>query len=220
MLVIYSSLQFFSQYRQRLARRNSCRRPRQDGRHSAPRAVTAPARTASEGPSRYSLSINGNGVQNVYGGWTTRILGLQAGAFYRFRARAVPFEIAALRESVTIVLRWRGAFGDEVRPDYVWDYRVRPDGSLQFDRTLQAPAGTTAVDVELVLQWSPAGRVSFDALSFTRAAAPAARPVRVAAIYFRPSGTSSGLQSVQQAASYAGQVAAATRPDVMVSARC
>src|SRR5262245_56733333 len=70
----------------------------------APRAVTAPARTASQGSSGYSLSINGNGVQNVYGGWTTRIAGLQGGAYYRFRARAAPLQIVALRESITIVL--------------------------------------------------------------------------------------------------------------------
>jgi predicted amidohydrolase len=85
-----------------------------------------------------------------------------------------------------------------------------------FDRVIQAPTGTTAVDVELVLQWSPTGRVSFDGLSFTGAARPAPRPVRLAAIYYRPAGTSSGSESVQRAAAYAEQVASAHRPDVMV----
>ena len=41
-------------------------------------------------------------------------------------------------------------------------------------------------------------------------------PVKVAAISFRPSGTSSGLDSVQRAEQYGEQVAAAERPDVMV----
>jgi predicted amidohydrolase len=182
----------------------------------APRPQSAPGRDVSQGTSGYALNIYGNGVQNVYGGWTTRIQPLQGGGSYRFRARAIPSDIVALRESVTIVLRWRGAFGDEVHPDYVWDYRVQPDGSLVFDRVIQAPTGTTAVDVELVLQWSPTGRVSFDALSFTAAAPPAPRPVRVAAVYFRPSGTSSGRESVQQAAQYAEQAASMRQPDVMV----
>lgn len=182
----------------------------------APRAVTAPVRHASQGTSGYSLSIDANGIQNVYGGWTTRIQGIQGGAHYHFRARAVPFDIASVRESVTIVLRWRGSFGDEVVPDYVWDYRLNTDGSLQFDRTIQTPVGATAVDIDLVLQWSANGRLSFDGLSFMSAAAPAPRPVRVAAVYFRPSGTSSGFQSVQQAASYADQVAVNHHPDVMV----
>ena len=182
----------------------------------APRSQTAPVTNVSQGSSGYALNVYANGVTNVYGGWRTRIQGLQGGNYYRFRARALPVDIASSRESVTIILRWRGAFGDEVSPDYVWDYRTQADGSLQFDRTIQAPAGTNAVDVELVLQWSPNGRVSFDTLSFMPAAAPAARNVRVAAVYYRPSGTRSGQESVQRAAQYAEQVAATHQPDIMV----
>jgi len=182
----------------------------------APRPVAQPARSSATGVSSYSLSISGNGIPNVYGGWTTRIQGIQAGAYYRFNARAVATDITSLRESITIVARWRGSFGDEVSPDYVWDYQRQPDGSLSFQRTLRAPAGATAVDIELILQWSANGRVSFDGLSFTATAAPAPRRVRVAAIYFRPSGTASGAESVRQAASYADQVASSSSPDVMV----
>ena len=182
----------------------------------APRSQTAPVANVTQGSTGYALNVYGNGVPNVYGGWRTRIQGLQGGNYYRFRARALPVDIASSRESVTIILRWRGAFGDEVSPDYVWDYRSQADGSLQFDRTIQAPAGTNAVDIELVLQWAPTGRVSFDALSFMPAAAPAARTVRVAAVYYRPSGTASGRESVQLAAQYAEQVGATNHPDIMV----
>ena len=66
------------------------------------------------------------------------------------------------------------------------------------------------------VQWSPAGRVTFNALSFTAAARPAARPVRLAAVYYRPAGTTSGTESVQRAAGYAEQFASAHQPDVMV----
>jgi predicted amidohydrolase len=182
----------------------------------APRVQTAPAVNSSAGSGGYSLNIFGNGVMNVYGGWTTRIQGLHGGAYYRFRARALPVDIASPRESLTILLRWRGAFGGEVAPDYVWTYRTQSDGTLLFDRVIQAPPGTTAVDVELVLQWSPSGRVTYDGLSFTPSAAPAARPVKIAAVYYRPSGTSSGQESVARAAAYAEQVAGTHRPDVMV----
>ena len=170
----------------------------------------------ASGGSPYTLEVLGNGVPNVYGGWRTRIQGLSGSAHYRFRARAVVTDIALPRESVTILLRWRGAFGDQVAPDYVWQYTTQPGGALLFDRVLQAPPGTSAVDVELVLQWSANGRVRFEALSFTPAAPPAARPVKVAAVSYRPSGTSSGLDSVQRAARYGEDVAAAHRPDVMV----
>jgi predicted amidohydrolase len=182
----------------------------------APRPQSAPATLASAGGTGYTLEILGNGGPSVYGGWRTRLQGLSGGAFYRFRARALPTEIGSPRESITILLRWRGAFGDRVAPDYVWEYGTQADGTLLFDRTLQAPPGTSAVDVELVLQWASNGRVAFDALSFTRAAAPAPRPVKLAAVNFRPSGTSSGLDSVQRAARYGEEVAATHRPDVMV----
>ncbi|MDQ3418025.1 MAG: Ig-like domain-containing protein [Acidobacteriota bacterium] len=182
----------------------------------APRAETAPAVTASAGGSGYTLNILGNGVPNVYGGWKTRIQGIRGARYYHFSARALPADIVSIRQSVTVLLRWRGSFGDEVAPDYVWDYRTVSDGSIVFDRIVQAPSGTTSVEVEVLLQWCPNGRVAFDALSFTAAAAPTPRPVRAAAVYFRPSGTSSGLESVRQAAGYAEQVAATYRPDVMV----
>jgi predicted amidohydrolase len=181
----------------------------------APRAQSAPGVAVSHDADGYALNIYGRGVPNVYGGWTTRIAGLQGGRYYRFRARALPLDIVSLRESVTIALRWSGAFWDEA-PDYIWDFAPQSDGTIRFDRVIQAPSGTTAVDVDLVLQWSPSGRVAFDELSFTPVAVPPARKVRVAAVYYRPSGTRSGYESVQQAAAYAAQVAQSYRPDVMV----
>src|SRR5438477_4024550 len=182
----------------------------------APRAVSAPGVSVTKGADGYVLNASGRGIANVYGGWTTHIGGLQGGSYYRFTARARPVNIASIRESVSILLRWRGSFGDEEQPDYVWSFEKQQDGSVLFDRTLQAPAGTSAVDVELALQWSPDGQVAFDKLSFASAAAPSGRKVRVASIYYRPSGTRSGLDSVQQAGHYAEQVAATNHPDLMV----
>jgi hypothetical protein len=67
-----------------------------------------------------------------------------------------------------------------VAPDYVWDFRPQTDGTMLFDRVVASPAGTTAVDIELVLQWSSSGQLTFDQLSFTPVAPPPTRPVRVA----------------------------------------
>jgi predicted amidohydrolase/regulation of enolase protein 1 (concanavalin A-like superfamily) len=182
----------------------------------AARPAAAPATAAISGGSGYTLEIRGNGVPSVYGGWRTRISGLAGGSYYRFVARVVAAELESPRESIAIVLRWRGVFGDEVAPDYVWQHRTQADGSLLFDRTLSAPAGTTAVDIELALQWDSNARLAFDALSFQPAPARGLRPVKVAAVSYRPSGTSSGLESVERAAQYGEQVAAAQRPDVML----
>ena len=182
----------------------------------APRTGTAPTTSLGTSSSGYALNIAGSGVAAEYGGWTTQITGLQGSAWYRFTARAVATNVVSLREAVTIVLKWNGSFGEEVSPDYVWAYQTQPDGSLLFDRFIQTPSGTTSVDVRLVLQWSPNGQLSFDSLAFAPAGAPPARKVRVAAIYYRPSGTSSGYASVQAAADYAKTVANTYHPDVMV----
>lgn len=182
----------------------------------APRSQTAPATNVANGPDGYVLGISGNQVANVYGGWVSRVTGLQGGAWYRFDARAQPLRIGSLREAVTILLRWHGSFGNEVSPDYVWDFDAQQDGSILFDRLIQAPSGTTEVEVQLVLQWSPGGQVAFDKLSLAPVAAPASRPVRVAAIYYRPDQTKSGLDSVQRAGQYAAQVADSSHPDVIV----
>ena len=179
----------------------------------AARPASAPvASEASPG----SLEIRGTGTRDVYGGWRTRVSGVAGGHYYRFRARAVTSDIASPRESVTILLRWRGTFGDEVAPDYVWEYRTQPDGSLLFDRTLQAPPGTSAVEVELALQWSPNGHVRFDGISLSAAAPPVPRPVTIVAVSYRPSATTSGLNSVQRAAQHGEQLARTHHPDVMV----
>ena len=184
----------------------------------AARTVLAPQTAAvSNSSSGYTLNIYGSGVPNVYGGWTTRLTGLQGGLYYRFRARALPANISFLREGVTVLLRWRGSFGPDVAPDYIWDSRLQPDGTLLFDKVLQSPAGTTAVDVELFLKWSPNGQVAFDQLSFTAVAQPASRRVRVAAIYNSPVWNGeSGQEAVLRAARYAEQVAINYRPDIMV----
>jgi len=181
-----------------------------------PRTQSAPGVAVSNGSTSYALNIDGLGVPNVYGGWRTRITGLQGENYYRFRARARPFNIASLRESVTIILRWSGSLADGVMPDYVWDFRPQADGTILFDRVVRTPGGTTAVDVDLALQWSPSGQVAFEELSFMAVDPPPARKVRVAAIYYQPSGASSGYESVRQAASYAEQVASNYRPDIIV----
>ncbi|PYT14020.1 MAG: hypothetical protein DMF51_09470 [Acidobacteria bacterium] len=184
----------------------------------SPRPQSAPVVSTSSGTGGYALNISGGGSPDVYGGWRTRIGGIAGGTYYRFSVRALPADILSLRESISILLRWSGSFGPEVSPDYVWDFRpaAQPQGALIFDRIVQAPSGSTAVDVDLLLQWSAGGRVMFDQLSLTRSAAPAPRNVRVAAIYDRPSGTQSGYESVQRVASYAEQVAIDHRPDIMV----
>src|SRR5690242_13660213 len=87
----------------------------------AARPATTPAVVATSG-SPYTLEIDGNGVADVYGGWRARLQPLSGGQYYRFRARVAATGVASPRDSITILLRWRGSFGDQVAPDYVWEY--------------------------------------------------------------------------------------------------
>lgn len=186
----------------------------------APRTQTAPRTEAvpSPAPNGYQLKLASGGKRYVYGGWTCHLEGIEAGAWYRFRARALPRDIAALRESVTVMLRWRGDYGNGVAPTYVWDYRraAQPAGAIEFDRVAQAPPKTNAVDIELVLQWTATGSAAFDKLSFTRAEPPAPRKVRVAALWLRPRNSKTPADSVEQFAQLAEKAASEHHPDVLV----
>ena len=103
------------------------------------RPESAPALSASGADGAYALTIQGNNVPSVYGGWRTRISGLVGGQSYRFRTRAVTAEVERPREAITLLLRWRGSFGEQVAPDYVWQYRTQSDGSLLFVEPFRHP---------------------------------------------------------------------------------
>lgn len=184
----------------------------------APRAQNAPASEAVAYQNGYELRLAGDGKPYVYGGWRCRVEGIEPGAHYRFRARALPRGIASLRESLSVQLRWRGDFGEAVAPTYVWDFRrlEQPEGAIEFDRLVEAPPKTRAVDVELILQWTPTGRVTWEAISLTRAAAPPPRKVRVAAVWLRPRNSRSPSESVERFAEFVDRVAAEHRPDVIL----
>jgi predicted amidohydrolase len=100
----------------------------------------------------------------------------------------------------------------------VWDARELkgPEGTYEFDRVLVAPPKTRAVDLELVLQWTPTGEVEWQSISLEPAAAPAPRKVRVAAVWLRPRDSRSSVDSVLRFAEFVDQIAPRNRPDVIV----
>ena len=128
----------------------------------APRASNAPAGELRKREHGYALTLVSGGKRYGYGGWRCRIENIQPERHYRLRAQLAPAgfnDAEALRESVGVQIRWRGDFGDAVAPTYVWNVRQGSGGVYEFDRTVQAPPGTKAADLELVLQWTPAGKV-------------------------------------------------------------
>jgi len=184
----------------------------------APRPVNAPAASKATEGGDSVLTLVSAGKPYVYGGWRCRVDGIRGGGYYALRALALPVDVESARESLTVLLRWKGDFGAEVAPSYVWDFRPADaaKGALLFDRRVQAPSKASAVDVELILQWSARGRVTWRQVSLTAAPPPAPRTARVAAVWFRPRDAKTGAESVAQVAAFAGTVAAERTPDVVL----
>jgi predicted amidohydrolase len=186
----------------------------------APRPSNAPAGELRKQDTGYALTLASGGRRYGYGGWRCRIENIQPAQHYRLRARLSPVGFtnsAALRESVGVQIRWRGDFGDAVAPTYIWELRESGNaGAYEFDRSVVAPPKTRAVELELVLQWTPSGRVEWRSLSFQPTAAPAPRKVRVATVWLRPNQSKTGADSVQRFSEYIDQFAPRERPDVIV----
>jgi predicted amidohydrolase len=186
----------------------------------SPRAANAPAGELRKQPGGYTLTLASGGKRYAYGGWRCRLENIQPEQHYRVRAQFAPSGFAnvhALRESVGIQIRWRGDFGDAVAPTYIWESNEASDkGIFEFDRVVQAPAKTKAVELELALQWTPTGKVEWRAVSFQTAAAPAPRKVRVATVWLRPSRSKTGADSVHRFSEYIDRFAPQEHPDVIV----
>ncbi len=184
----------------------------------APRPVNAPAATKSSEAGDAVLTLASQGKRFVYGGWRCAVDGIDGGGYYQFTAQGLPVDVASVRQSLTVLLRWKGDFGDEVAPSYVWE--TSPAGSakgaLRFERRVQAPSKARRVVIELVLQWSETGRVTWRGVSLAAAPPPAARKARLAAVWFRPRGAKTGAEALAQVAAYADTVAAQHQPDVLL----
>lgn len=185
----------------------------------APRASNAPAGQLRKKDAGYTLTLTSGGKRYGYGGWRCRLAQIQPEHHYRVRAQFVPSGLqnsTALRESVGVQIRWRGDFGEAVGPTYIWQTHERQPGVLEFDRIVQAPPKTKAVELELVLQWTPSGQVEWRSISFQPTAAPAPRKVRVATVWLRPSRSKTGADSVQRFSEYIEQFAPQEHPDVIL----
>jgi len=187
----------------------------------APRPENAPSSEKQAGTDGYVLTSGSQNRRYVYGGWRCRIEGIAPGVHYRLRARFRPLgftDASAWRESIGAHVRWRGDFGGEVAPSFVWAARKvqGQQDTFEIDRTVLAPPKTKGMDLELVLQWTPTGRVEWQPISLEPSAAPAPRKVRVATVWLRPSNSKNGAESVQRFAEYIDRIAPERRPDVIL----
>jgi predicted amidohydrolase len=145
-----------------------------------------------------SLAISGNGNAAVCGGFEYAVAGVQPGTWYRFtayyRAAGVPYESLQVFPRID----WQAAQGRRAgRPDYV--YKAAREGDwTRVTAELQAPEKATTALVQLYLLNAPQGTLWWNDITFEQIPPPAPRPVTIATINLRPSGTKSPAESVSQ----------------------
>jgi predicted amidohydrolase len=144
-----------------------------------------------------SLAVSGNSNVAVMGGWE-KLASVTPGRWYRFTAY---YRADGLREETFEVLPrldWRNAQGKRAgQPLYVSATTAAGAWKRVFAEA-QAPANASAVAIQLFLQNAPQATVWWDDISLEEIPAPAARPVRIAAVFDRPQSTGSREKSIEQ----------------------
>jgi predicted amidohydrolase len=145
-----------------------------------------------------ALAVSGNGNAGVYGGWEYDVPGIHANTWYRFtayyRAIGVP------HESLEIVPRvdWKTAASKRAgRADYPYKTSRESDWN-KVTADVLAPTNAATATLQLFLFNAPQGTVWWDDISLEPIPAPAPRPVTLATVNQRPSGTKSPAESVRQ----------------------
>jgi len=150
-----------------------------------------------------------------YGGWVRTVEGIKAGTWYRFEAHYRPEGVRSEERAVAARLDWRAEDGERVgQPDYVFHGAEAGNGWRHVWALVPAPSGAAAVRLELLLGWSPGGRVWWDDVRLAEADAPGPRLVRVATIHHRPSGNSSAEANIEEFCAWVDRAARA-KPDII-----
>lgn len=165
----------------------------------SPRAEIAPRAfvdTVHYRTSPSSLAISGNSNAAEFGGWEYNARDIEPGKWYRFaawyRAEGAP------HESLQVLSRldWAKADGHRAgQPDYVYPIEREGDWN-RVSLDARAPEGASTVRLQLFLQNAPVATVWWDDISLDEIAAPGPRPVRVAAVDYRPQNTQSAAENV------------------------
>lgn len=139
-------------------------------------------------------------------GYWAKTFPVAGGRHYRFAARVRAAGVPVPRRSVLAEVRWRDAQGRPVpldepapagylrgviptaEPEFPATGPADGQGWAEVSGTYRAPSRATQAVVRLHLRWAPGGESRWAGVSFAEIAPPAARPVRLAAVHFRPSG--------------------------------
>ena len=161
------------------------------------------------------LVIEADSREGLDGCWT-RTFPVTGGNHYHFAAAYRADGVAVPRHSVIVKLNWRDAAGHPVvldepavqgilsrmkamaETEFPATGPVRGDGWTDVAATYRAPAAASQLVVQLHLQWAPRSTVRWADVAVTEVPPPRPRPVRLAAVHFRPTGGKSPADNCRQ----------------------
>jgi predicted amidohydrolase len=163
-----------------------------------------------------TLTITADDREGLHG-WWQKTFAVSGGQYYRFSVWRRIEKIAVPRRSVLVRVLWRDDNGKEVprregvvtnfsigvvasaEPEYPRDAEAhRHDDWVEIADVYAAPPGATQAQIELHLLWAPKGKVQWSDVAFSPTAAPAPRPVRLAAVHYRPHGAKTLMDACRQ----------------------
>lgn len=165
-------------------------------------------------------------------GWFERSFPVTGGEFYQFQALRKTTGVKDPRRSALVRVLWRNNAGESVppanstsaeddrrkiwiaEPEHPVDRTTDKKGWTTVAGIYRAPVQATHAVVELHLQWAPKGQVDWSHVELSKTSAPAARPVRLATVHYKPTGKSP-RQNCEEYASLIAE-AAQQRADLVV----
>ncbi len=160
------------------------------------------------GPKRSGAFVITHDQRAGLQGWVEKEFSVTGGEWARFRVVRHTNGVANPRRSCLVRVRWQDDAGKMVsaavpesrvkelghtpsaEPEFPADGPTDAGGWTTVSGVYPVPAKAKKAVVELHLQWAPGGRVEWAGVELAEAEPPAPRPVRLAAVHYKPTGKS------------------------------
>lgn len=138
----------------------------------------------------------------AFGGWTRRYEGFHPGDWVRFAVEYRGEGLTEPRNQVLVRLEWKNARGERVGEPEFAGLERELGGWRATEGTVQAPSGAHAADLQLYVYRAGEATVAFRNPVVVEVPAPSKRPVRIAAINYRPAKARGGEENARQLADF------------------
>jgi len=146
-----------------------------------------------------TLILNGVGKEYADGHWY-KMVNVIAGEYYEFRGYYNATDVEEPKRSILARVIWQNESGKQVGfTEYPLTLTDKSEeGWNIFEQRYKIPAETKHAKLELHYRWDADGFVRFSDVTFQKAATPKPRLVRLATIHYRPRGSKSAMENLQQ----------------------